>query len=454
VLDKFVSGDIKRLIVTMPPRHSKSEFVSRRLPAYILGRNPDAKIIATSYGADLASRMNRDVQRIIDSPEYNRLFPGTNLSGVNNRTISGSYLRNSDIFEIVGRFGSYRSSGIGGGIIGMGFNFGVIDDPFKDRKQANSPAYRNSVYDWFRSVFMTRQEPGAGILITMTRWHEDDLVARLLKLAKEESGADQWEIINFPAIAEQIEYGENEYPTIEDTVPPIGMGSLDPRETGEALWPDRFDEDALESIRIMLGSYEWNALYQQRPKAPEGYRIKRHWFDKVVREVPRDAKFVRYWDKAGTEDGGAYTAGVLMAQYEGFYYIVDVKRAQLSAFERERMIKQATQEQMKYGRVRTYIEQEPGSSGQDSVKMTIANLAGFSVYADRPSGDKDERLYPFEAQAEAGNVRIVKGDWNEAYLDELAAIGPGCKYRDQADATSGAFKYLVKLNKSFEARYF
>jgi len=168
-LDQLIAGTIKRLIVLMPPRHGKSELVSRRLPAYILGRDPNARIIATSYSADLASRMNRDVQRIIDSEAYRELFPASRLWGKNIRAGAGStYLRNSDLFEIVGAGGVYRSAGVGGGITGMGFDFGIIDDPIKNRQEANSKVYRDSLWDWFTSTFYTRQEKDARILVTMT----------------------------------------------------------------------------------------------------------------------------------------------------------------------------------------------------------------------------------------------------------------------------------------------
>ena len=130
-LDAFTRKEIRRLMVFMPPRHGKSELVSRKLPAYIFGRNPDANIIGTSYSADLAQRMNRDVQRIMDSPLYLELFPDTRLHGKSTRTADGHALRNSDIFEIVGRRGSYRGAGVGGGITGMGGDYIIIDDPIQ-----------------------------------------------------------------------------------------------------------------------------------------------------------------------------------------------------------------------------------------------------------------------------------------------------------------------------------
>lgn len=250
-LDRLIAGRIRRLLLLMPPRHSKSEMVSRRLPAYVMGTNPDARVIATSYSADLASRMNRDVQRIIDSPAYRDLFPASQLWGKNNRTIAGgSYLRNSDIFEIVGASGVYRSAGIGGGITGMGFDIGIIDDPIKNRQEANSKVYRDNLWDWFTSVFFTRQEKDARILVTMTSWHPDDLAGRLIALSRGAPPEEQWTVLRFPALAEGDEG--------------------DPRAEGEALWPGKYDEAALDGIRRTLGRYEWAALYQCRPQPRSG----------------------------------------------------------------------------------------------------------------------------------------------------------------------------------------
>jgi predicted phage terminase large subunit-like protein len=267
-LDKFARLEITRLMIFCPPRHGKSELVSRRLPAYILGRNPDAPIITASYGADLARRMNRDVQRIIDSPSYQEIFPQTRLFGKNIRTLAGgSWLRNSDEFEIVEYSGYYRGAGVGGAITGMGMMYGIIDDPVKNRQDASSATIRQGLWDWYVSTFRTRLAPGGGILITVTTWHEDGLEARLLKLAESSPNADQWTVIRLPAIAEEP------------------VASYDIRQPGEALWPGRYDNDELESTRLTLGSYEWNALYQQRPNPDSGGIFKRQWW--------------RYWKPKG-----------------------------------------------------------------------------------------------------------------------------------------------------------
>lgn len=429
-LDRFVSGEIKRLMIFEPPRSGKSEQVSRRLPAFILGRNPNASIIAASYGADLAARMNRDVQRIMDSPEYIRLFPNTRLFGKNIRTVAdGSWLRNSDMFEVVEYKGTYLGSGVGGALTGHGGHFLICDDPIKNRQEANSKTMRDAVWDWYISTFRTRLAPGGGILLTVTRWHKEDIAGRLLALAESEPKADQWTVISLPAISEEP------IPAYDRRICP-----------GLALWPGRFDERELEATRLSLGSYEWSSLYQQRPRPLEGGMFKRHWFGEPTGVVPKQAQRVRYWDKAGTESVDAdYSAGVLMARtIDGEFYVESVIRGQWSALQRETVIKQtAIADTESYGFVTIWVEQEPGSGGKESAEATVRNLAGFVVKTERVSGDKETRAMPFSAQCEAGNVSIATGAWNIAYLDELTDF-PNGKNDDQVDASSGAFNKLAE----------
>lgn len=423
-LDAFVRLEIKRLIISMPPRHTKSELVSRRLPALILGQDPDTPIIAASYGADLARRMNRDVQRIMDDPAYRYLFPNTTLARSSAKATQRAWVRSGDMFEVVEYNGYYRGTGVGGAITGMGMKYGIIDDPLKNRQDANSPTIREKIWDWYTSTFRTRLAPGGGILLTMTRWHEDDLAGRLLALAKSDSMADQWEILTLPAIAEQ----------------PIA--DYDRRQPGEALWPDRFNLDELSRTRVSLGSYDWNSLYQQRPAPPEGAMFKRAWFT-IINALPIACKFLRYWDKAATQDGGDYTVGALWARSpQGRFICVDIVRGQWSSGEREAIIRQTAQlDRQQYGDVKVRGEQEPGSSGVDSAKATVRNLAGFDARFERVTGDKETRAAPLAAQAEVGNVDILSGAWNQKYLDEMTMFPYGAN-DDQVDASSGAFNAL------------
>jgi predicted phage terminase large subunit-like protein len=300
-VEQMIHGPLRRLIVSMPPRHGKSELISRRLPAYLLGLNPDESIIASSYSAALASRNNRDVQRIIDSQLYANLFPDTKLNSQNTRTVAGSYLRNSDLFEIVRHEGIYRSAGVGGGITGMGGKWIIIDDPVKNREEADSATYRQSTWDWYTSTMYTRQAPDARILLVMTRWHADDLAGRLIQLSQTNPAADQWDVINFPAIA-----GHN-------------PGAFDQRQTGEALWPEVFPLSELQRMRSSIGDYQFSALYQQTPRAgggtewPDEYFPREMWFDEWPNTITLRTIAV---DPSKGRDGkqGDYSAIVLLGR--------------------------------------------------------------------------------------------------------------------------------------------
>jgi len=258
-----------RLMLFAPPRHGKSEIVSRRFPAWALGKTPSLQFIGASYGDDLASRMNRDVQNVIDSPSYKPIFPNTCLNGSNVRTVAyGQPLRNSDIFETCGADGRrlggvYRSAGVGGGITGMGAHVLIIDDPVKDAEQANSEVYQEKVWDWFSSTAYTRLMPGGGVLIILTRWHENDLAGKILARMKTGEG-ETYRVLNFPAVAEK------------DEVSDIDQRPL--RNAGDALHPERYDNEALKRIRKSVLERVWISLYQQRPSAAEGNRFKREWW--------------------------------------------------------------------------------------------------------------------------------------------------------------------------------
>lgn len=424
-LDRFVSGDIRNLMIFTSPRHGKSELVSRRLPAYLLGRFPDDPIIACSYSADLASRMNRDVQRIIDDVPYRELFPQTQLFGANVRTTAqGTYLRNSDIFEIVGRRGVYRSAGVGGGITGMGFKWGIIDDPIKSQKEADSATFRESVWEWYTSTFWTRQEKDARKLLTLTRWHEDDLAGRLLDLAAADPVADQWEVLCLPALC-------------EDPSAPYEQ-----RQEGEALWPEKYSVAFFAAAKAN-NPRQFAAIHQQSPRAREGNMFKLKDL-RIVPAAPALGRRVRYWDLGGSDSNTAdFSVGVLMnAAPDGLFYVEDVQRGQWSPKERnERIRHTAEKDQERYGSVTTWIERVPGLA-VEVIDAIVRLMAGLPVHTEMAKKDKVTRADPFADQCEAGNVRIVKADWNAAYRDELCAF-PNGKKDDQVDGSSGAFSKVV-----------
>lgn len=424
-LDRVVAGEVERLMIFAPPQHGKSELVSRRLPALWLAKKRDEPVILSSYGAGLAERSSRAARDLVESEEYGTLFPE-----VTTRADS----RSVQFWQVAGARGSMLAVGVGGPVTGSGARLGLIDDPHENWAQAQSKTMREAVWDWYRGTWRTRIWEGGSQVLIMTRWHEDDLAGRLLQ---DQPG--QWTVLRLPAVAETQEVRDFHAERMG-----LPLGDPDPlnREPGEALAPQRYSAEALAAIETDVGSLVWGAEYQGAPTVAEGNRFKREWFG-IVDGVTQQAQRIRYWDKAATAGGGAFTSGVLLARANGLTYVEDVVRGQWSTGDRRSvMLQTAELDRERWGFVQTFIEQEPGSSGKDSVSDEIVMLGQFAVYADRPSGSKDVRLEPFAAQCEARNVRLVRGRWNSAYIDELCAI-PNGTFRDQADSTSGAYNKLA-----------
>ncbi|MDR1688324.1 MAG: phage terminase large subunit [Clostridiales bacterium] len=421
-LDKLVAKKIKRLMVFMPPRHGKSELVSRKLPAFIFGRNPDASIMATSYSADLAQRMSRDVQRIIDSPKYGELFPETSLYGKNIRTVAnGSYLRNSDIFEIVGYKGSYRGAGVGGGITGMGGDYIIVDDPVKNREDVNSLVMRDKLWDWYTSTLYTRREKDAAILITLTRWHEDDLAGRLLELAQKEPNADQWEVLMFPAMCEE----ERKHPE-------------DIREDGMALWPDKYTYAELVSTKATVGIYDWSALYQQRPQPAGGTIFQREWMNKEYEELPAGATLIQTWDLPFKDsEASAKCAGIIMARKGAEIFFVDVVNDKMSFTTSVTAIRSMTAKHPK-ARAKVVEDKANGPAIINYLQKEIPGMIAFN-----PKGSKEDRALSVAPYFEAGNVYFPKyAPWKADLISDLIRFPTGV-YKDTVDASVQGILYLM-----------
>ena len=220
-LDEVAAGHCRRLMVFLPPQHGKSELVSRRFPAFVLGQDPEMRLIGSSYSNNLAISMNRDVQRIMTSAAYERVFPQTTL---NDKWVSGSAKmqarRTMDLFEIPGCRGGLRSAGVGCGIAGNPADGAIIDDPFGKREDADSAVMRQRVWDWYANDLYTRLSAEAWIVLTHTRWHRDDLAGRLLRKMADRA-ADPWEILCLPAILEEG----------------AAANPCDQRRPGGAAWP-------------------------------------------------------------------------------------------------------------------------------------------------------------------------------------------------------------------------
>lgn len=427
-LDRVIAGETDRLIVCAPPQHGKSELASVRTPALWLGRKPNEPVIVASYGAALATTKSRQARQVVESAEFARLFPGITTDR-NSRAVNRWDLA-------LPLRGNLLAVGVGGPITGHGARLGIIDDPIENWAQAQSKTIRNAVWEWWRTTFRTRIWEGGAIVLIMTRWHEDDLTGRLLQ---DQPG--RWKVLRLPALAETQEERD-----ANDARLGLPTGQPDPigREAGEPLAPLRFSRAALLDIKRDVGELGWNAEYQGVPRAPEGNRVKRHMLE-IVEQVPEEAQRVRYWDKAGTEDGGCRTVGVLLAQTGQRQWIVeDVVKGQWEALHREQVIKQTAMADAAryYNAVSIWLEQEPGSGGKESAENSIRMLAGYPVFADRVTGAKEIRWEPLIAQMQAGNVKLKMGAWNAEYIDEVCAI-PNSTFKDQMDASAGAFAKLA-----------
>ena len=388
----------------MPPRHGKSLTASEIFPAWYLAKNPEKRIILASYAQSLAQRFSRNVRNLFVLASFRAIFSEALIAG-DSRSIAS--------WDIKGHRGGMISAGVGSGITGHGADLLIIDDPIKDAREANSLLIRNRIWAWYTTTAYTRLHPDGAVLVIATRWHLDDLTGRLLTYS--EKAADEWAVLHFPAL----------------------------NDNGEALWPERYNADELLRIKASIGSYAWNALYQGNPLPAEGGMFHRSWFS-IIDAVPSSGQWVRWWDRAATSLAGDYTVGVLMLASGGRYYIADVQRGQWSSDERNKiMVQTAELDAMRTGnRCIIWTEQEPGSSGVDMAKALIRLLAKFPVYAETSSGSKEVRAMPFAAQCEAGNVSLLRGDWNSAYLDEMSTFPLGTN-DDQVDASSGAYNKLA-----------
>ena len=573
-LNKVVSGELKRVIFTIPPRHGKTTLISHHLPAFMLGLNPRTKIISASYGQSLASRNNRDVQRIIESPSYQQLFPATRLASQATKADKGSWLKNATMFETVGYGGCFISAGVGSSLTGFGgtclpagsmvttenglidiahlaqlsydsprvlsynhtanttewqpvkasrvfhateiyeietvngrkirctgdhhiyfgkrgygpansacvgdeitvspscrrrqkkqftcqssdamqwvppkapsiesdavsvvrriraesqpvydiqvagnsnfFADGILihnclicDDPIRNREEADSVVYRERTYDWYTSTFSTRAEKDAAIVIVQTRWHEGDLTGLLLKLAAEDPKADQWTVINLPAICELTT-------------------DVDPREPGEPLWPGKYNLDTLGKIKASVGSRNWTALYQQRPAPEGGAIIKREWW-RYYKAIPEGLDtYIQAWDLTFTgAKGSDFVVGVVLARKGANIYLLDLVRGRMTftvaAFRRL---------SAKWPTASTKLVElaANGHALVDSLQKELPGIIGV-----KPLGSKVARVNAVSPRIEAGNVWLPDpsiAPWVHDFVEEWTAF-PTSVHDDQVDA--------------------
>lgn len=428
-LEAVERGETKRLMIFAPPRHGKSELSTRRFPAYFMARHPDKNVISASYNADFATGFGRNVRDIIKGNEFKTLFPNVSI-----RTDQ----RAADDWQL-DQGGQYYAVGVGSGTTGKGAHLFLIDDPVKDRKEVESASFREDQWDWYRDVVYTRLEEDAAIVLTLTRWHYDDIAGRLIELMNEGKGLP-WEILELPALPEpkkiKREDGTEELILLDDgTVP----GDPLKRKPKEPLAPNRFSYAALLDRQEVLGERSFSALYQQKPMADDGGMFRASWFERPT-ELPAKRVRVRAWDLAASADGD-FTVGVLMSKdSNGIFYIENVIRFRGTPLEVENKIFQTAKNDGHS--VQIVIPQDPGQAGKSQAQSFIRRLAGYRIKAQRPTGPKETRAAAFAAQCEGRNVKMVHGHWNQCFTDELEMFPLGV-HDDQVDAAADAFNELL-----------
>ena len=394
-----------KLIITCPPQHGKSTIVNDLL-LWAIGKESesenDIKLIYASFSDSLAVRANRRIQRITSTSNYKAIFP--------------KFAPTSKTQDLIlfGDDSYFRNTTIGGAITGEQMDWGVIDDFTKGRAEANSETIRNKIWDWFTSDFSTRYSEKSAFLCICTRWHVSDMIGTLLEVDP------TVKILKYPAIAEMDEAH---------------------RAQGEPLFPEHKSLEFLSGIKAIIPSYGWNSLYQCNPTLAEGNFFKPD-FIQVVDALPAGLEFVRAWDLAATANGGDYTAGGKVAydKFNQVAYIADYVRGQWGPDDVEKILKSTAQSDGVRCKIR--LPQDPGQAGKAQIRNLVKLLAGFSVIAETVSGDKETRASPVAAQVNIGNVYMLRGSWNRAFIEELRLFPNGVN-DDQVDALSDGYNHFT-----------
>lgn len=412
-LEQVERGEISRLMITMPPRHGKSMLASEFFPAWYLGRNPDHYVIAATYAQELADDFGRKVRNQILDASFKAIFPGVGLKADSTSSRRFHVTQPEDAFT-TGQNGAYFAVGIGGPLTGRGAHLFLIDDPVKNREEAESELIRKKTKDWYTSTAYTRLMPGGCIVVIQTRWHEDDLSGWLLT----EHSHEGWEVLNLPAID----------------------------DAGAALWPEQYSVDVLDKIRRAIGPRDWSALYQQRPAPEEGDYFKSEWLKPYDVPPARDTLHVYGGsDYAVTADGGDFTChAVVGVDPQGDLFLLDLWR------------KQSASDVWVEAFCDLVLKWKPIGWAEEQGQIR----AGVGPYLDRRSrerkayvaremfptrGDKAVRAQSIRGRMAAHGLHVPQNaEWYPALRGELLSF-PAGKHDDQVDALGLVGQLLDKM---------
>jgi predicted phage terminase large subunit-like protein len=401
--ERVASGELKRLIINMPPRHTKSEFASYLLPAWFLGRFPHKKVIQTSHTAELAVGFGRKVRNLVDSEAYKDVFPGVSLQA--DSKAAGRW--NTSVG------GDYFAIGVGGAVTGKGADILIIDDPHSEQEAAlavTSPEVYDKVYEWYTSGPRQRLQPGGAIVIVMTRWSQRDLTGQVLK-ASALRGGEEWEVIEFPAIL----------------------------PSGNPLWPQFWSLEELEALREELPNAKWQAQYQQNPIGNESAIVKRDWWQWWEKDDPPQCEYIlQTWDTAFEKHNRAdYSAGTTW----GIFYPEEDRNNPniilLNVYK-----KRVEYPDLKRDVLREYKEYEPDgvliekkASGAPLIYDLRAVGVPVQEYTPSRGQDKIARLNSVSDVIASHRVWVPRTGWAEELVDEVASF-PSGEHDDLVDATT------------------
>ena len=400
-LERVASGKLKRLIVNMPPRHTKSEFASYLFPAWVMGRDPHTKIIQATHTAELAVGFGRKVKNLLDSEIYRDVFPEMELA--RDAKASGRWSTNEG--------GEYYAVGVGGALAGRGANLCIIDDPVSEQ-DALSPTALDNIYEWYTSGPRQRLQPGGSIIIVMTRWSIRDLTAKVLQ-KQAEGGADQWEVVEFPAI----------FP-----------------DTDNVLWPEFWSRDELEGVRASIPVSKWNAQYLQNPTAEEGAIIKREWWNVWESDDPPPCDYIiQSYDTAFTKSERADYSAITTW---GVFYPDEAEEPAIILLDAEKGRWEFPE--LKDAALRLYGEYDPDmvlieqkASGTPLTHELRKMGIPVSAFTPGRGADKFSRMNACSPVFESGVVWCPEARWSEEVIEECAAF-PNGEHDDLADSMTQA----------------